>query len=434
MDNVIIFRDREDAGRRLAARLADLHEHQPIIIGLPRGGVVVAREVARTLQAPLDVIVVRKLGVPSHLELGFGAISEQDVVVLNDEVINMTGVDDNVLRASIKREREVLDKRLHIIRNVHPQLDIVDRTVIIVDDGLATGIDALAACRVAKARGASRIVLAVPVAPAGWDRMFAREADSCIALQAPTDFGAVGGFYDSFEPVEDHEVLRCLQTRTEGAHYVPLPHAVAIPMDAKRLPGVLTVPREPMGTVIFAHGSGSSHRSARNRFVASRLNDAGFATLLFDLLTDDELDDEERLYDLHLHAQRLVHATAWVRTQSGLETLPVGWYGSSTGAAVAIIASLEPTAKVCSIVSRGGRPDLAEDALDALRVPTLLIVGAHDPHVLALNREARTRMQCRTELHVVPGAGHLFEEPGALDAAARASIDWFTRCRELPHE
>ena len=122
MHDELVFRDREDAGRRLAARLVQCHESQPVIIGLPRGGVVVAKEVARTLQAPLDVIVVRKLGVPSHLELGFGAIAEDGVVVLNDEVIHMTGVDEQVLQASITRERDVLDKRLRTIRNVRSQI------------------------------------------------------------------------------------------------------------------------------------------------------------------------------------------------------------------------------------------------------------------------------------------------------------------------
>ena len=205
--------------------------------------------------------------------------------------------------------------------------------------------------------------------------------------------------------------------------------AVQIPAGRVELAGDLVVPAGALALVIFAHGSGSSRFSPRNRFVAGVLNQAGFATLLFDLLTaaEENLDRYSGQYrfDIPLLAARLEAATVWARGEPELATLKVGYFGASTGAAAALIAAANRPEEVGAIVSRGGRPDLAADFLDRVRAPTLLIVGGNDPVVLELNRQALRKLRCEARLEVVPGAGHLFEEPGALERVAELARDWF---------
>lgn len=204
--------------------------------------------------------------------------------------------------------------------------------------------------------------------------------------------------------------------------------AVAVIADAVTLSGDLVLPSAARGLVLFAHGSGSSRLSPRNRYVAGVLNEDGLATLLFDLLTPAEDTDRAARFDIPLLARRLVAACAWVRSQRELNGLPIGLFGASTGAAAALIAAAELGESVRAVVSRGGRPDLAPpEALARVRAPTLLIVGEWDREVLALNRGAARHLRCEHDLVIVPGATHLFEEPGTLEQAAVAARDWFVR-------
>lgn len=190
------------------------------------------------------------------------------------------------------------------------------------------------------------------------------------------------------------------------------------------LPGRLAVPEDATGVVAFAHGSGSSRSSPRNRLVASLLEEAGLATLLFDLLTPEEAADRRNVFDVPLLADRLEAATAWLGSEPSTRNLPVAYFGASTGAAAALWAAAEERC-VRAVVSRGGRPDLAEARLAQVRAPTLLVVGGRDPAVLRLNDEARRRLHCACELRVVAGASHLFEEAGALEAVGGLARDWF---------
>jgi thioredoxin len=185
------------------------------------------------------------------------------------------------------------------------------------------------------------------------------------------------------------------------------------------------VPEAAKGIVIFVHGSGSSRHSPRNQFVATVLNRAGLGTLLFDLLTPDEEHDRANVFDIGLLAARLVGVTHWLGTQPEVHGLPVGYFGASTGAGAALWAAAETGVDVAAVVSRGGRPDLAGARLAAVRAPTLLIVGGDDDVVLGLNRRAAAQLRCEHRLEVVPGAGHLFEEPGTLRASAELARDWF---------
>lgn len=219
------------------------------------------------------------------------------------------------------------------------------------------------------------------------------------------------------------------------ARNVILPKAgeVSIPVGDEAIAGDLAIPAEAQGIVLFAHGSGSSRHSPRNRFVAGELQKADIATLLVDLLTLeeerlDEMSEGSLRFDIGLLASRLEAASDWVRSNATTRDLPIGYFGASTGAAAALVAAAaEWRGKVSAVVSRGGRPDLAHDTLGAVRAPTLLIVGGDDHVVIGLNRQALARLSCEKRLEIVPGATHLFEEPGTLERVATLAADWFVR-------
>jgi dienelactone hydrolase len=202
---------------------------------------------------------------------------------------------------------------------------------------------------------------------------------------------------------------------------------VTIPAGPVRLPGILAWPRQPCGMVLFVHGSGSGRLSPRNASVAQQLRAAGLGTLLFDLLTEAEALNRENVFDIDLLAQRLLAATAWLGNEPETSGLPLGYFGASTGAAAALKAAAMSSIEIEAVVSRGGRPDLAGDALPRVRAPTLLLVGGRDTVVLGLNRGALNRLTCFARLVVVPGASHLFEEPGTLEEVGRLAASWFVR-------
>lgn len=193
------------------------------------------------------------------------------------------------------------------------------------------------------------------------------------------------------------------------------------------LPGTLVVPSDATGLVVFAHGSGSSRLSPRNALVADRLHDRGVGTLLFDLLTPAEDTDYSTRFDIPLLAQRLLDATSWLRQEPGMDAGGLGFFGASTGAAAALVAAASLGDQVSAVVSRGGRPDLAGDALPQVKAPTLLLVGGFDHEVIELNREAQARMTAPTELRIIPGATHLFEEAGTLEQVGEEAGAWFER-------
>ena len=189
--------------------------------------------------------------------------------------------------------------------------------------------------------------------------------------------------------------------------------------------GFLGVPQEAKGIVLFAHGSGSGRHSPRNNHVAAKLRDAGIATLLLDLLTPVEESDRAYVFDIRLLATRLVEATDWVRRDETTRDVPIGYFGASTGAGAALLAAATRGPQIAAVVSRGGRPDLAADALPQVTAPTLLIVGSLDTTVIEFNRRARERLRAPSELVIIPGASHLFEEPGTLDEVIAHSRAWF---------
>ncbi|MEV7592574.1 phosphoribosyltransferase [Streptomyces sp. NPDC089922] len=417
----MLFPHRAGAGERLAAALRHLEGERPVVLGLPRGGVPVAFRVARALGAPLDVIVVRKLGVPHHRELGFGAIGEGGVRVISEDIVRTSRLTPQDLEAVERAEQTELARRARAFRGDRPRVALDGRTVIVVDDGIATGATAVAACQVVRAQGAAHVVLAVPVAPPDAVARLGEAADEVVCLSAPAAFRAVGEWYEDFSQTSDEEVVTLLARAAASARS---PASIPVEVDAggTALAGDLAVPVGAAAVVMFAHGSGSGRRSPRNRSVAAELNRAGLGTLLFDLLTPAEEGDRANVFDIGTLAARLTGATAWLRRR---EPLAVGYFGASTGAAAALWAASAADADIGAVVSRGGRPDLAAGRLGGVRAPTLLVVGGRDPAVLDLNRRAREELRCENRLDVVPGATHLFEEPGALDEVARLARDWF---------
>lgn len=425
-----VFKDRVEAGRELAAALAGYRGQDVVVLGLPRGGIPVAFEVAVALDAPLDIIVVRKLGVPFQPELAMGAIGEHGTRVLDRRVLRMSGVTERELQAVETAEREVLDRRTAHFRAVRPPEPLTGRVALIVDDGMATGSTARVACRIARELGAARVVLAVPVAPADTLAAF-DEADDVVCLASPEAFSAVGRYYRDFSATSDTDVLQLLDTaaRRPVLHQSrgePIDEDVLIPADGVQLEAHLHLPSAG-GVVLFAHGSGSSRHSPRNRAVARVLQQAGLGTLLLDLLSAEEELDRRAVFDIELLASRLLSATRWLRSEHSQAPHPVGYFGASTGAAAALWAAAEPGAEIAAVVSRGGRPDLAGPRLASVTAPTLLIVGGSDWQVLELNREAAARLRCPHRVEVIPGATHLFEEPGALEQVAALARGWFTQ-------
>jgi putative phosphoribosyl transferase len=415
--------------------------------------------VAAALGLPLDVFVVRKLGAPLQPELAVGAIAPGGVTILDEALIDRLGVSQHEIVDKANAERVELERRESLYRGAGPLPDVDEKLVILVDDGLATGSTMKAAIEAVRRLGASRVVVAVPVAPAQTCLEIDRIADDVVCLSCPEFFRAVGEWYLDFGQVSDAEVRRLLadSRKLRGAKTLALPSGrsewaddavdyeddqecaaepaqvrerhVKVPGRGAVLDGDLAIPANARGVVLFAHGSGSSRHSPRNKAVARELNEAGYATLLLDLLTRSEeaidIQTAELRFNIELLAKRLLWATEWVKRQPQLAALPIGYFGASTGAAAALIAAAQRPDDVSAVVSRGGRPDLAMDHLVSVRAPTLLIIGGRDAEVIELNRQAFSKLRCGREMVIVPGAGHLFEDPGALEQVSRLAERWF---------
>jgi putative phosphoribosyl transferase len=439
------FANRRDAGRRLAQQLDRWAGHGDVtVLGLPRGGVPVAFEVARALRAPLDAFVVRKLGVPGHEEFAMGAVASGGASALNEDVIRELQIPTEQLTAVARREMAEVLRRDQAFRAGRRFPDLSGRTVLLVDDGIATGATMTAAVRAVRLLGPARVIVATPVIAETARRALLGEADDVVCVALPDEFLAVGAWYLDFEQTSDDEVVQLLREASRWewvAEHTSAAAAVArevrIPAGGVTLVGDLAIPDGAQGVVIFAHGSGSSRRSPRNRRVAEALQRRKFATLLFDLLTagEETLDRDATLrFDIEFLAQRLVAATLWAVRYEGIAPLPIGYFGASTGAAAALRAAATQPELVRTIVSRGGRPDLAGASLARVTCPTLLIVGSRDHDVIEMNRWALDEMRHApsVELQLVPGATHLFEEAGTLDEVIRLAGDWFARHLAVP--
>ena len=432
---VAIVEDRRDAGGELAGALAGLRGEDAVVLGLPRGGVPVAFEVARGLGTPLDLLVAGKLGVPFEPELGVGAVAEAEVSVDDESVTRGAGVCEETLEEVEARERAEVARRSARLQAVRPEVPVSGRTAVAADDELAAGSIARAACALARAKGARRVVLAVPVAPESAAASLEGEADGVVVLAEPAYVLAIGQVYRDFSQTSDAEVLALLW-ESLPAETAPasspaprdrpgLDEEVEVVAAGVRLAGRLAVSTKAAGLVVFAHGSGSGRHSPPNRLVAGVLWQAGFGTLLIDLLTRSEALDRSKVFDVELLRHRLGEATAGPKAREERRKRAVGYFGASTGAADAARHGAAPGAPVAAVVSRRGRSDLAGPWLTEVRAPILIIVGGADDVVLRLNRDAGGRLACRNKPSVVPGASHLFEGSGTLEVVAGLATAWY---------
>lgn len=441
----MMLANRDDAGQQLAEKLCEYADRDDVIVlGIPRGGVPVAFQISSRLHAPLDIFLSRKLGVPGHEELAFGALAAGDGRYLDESVIQAAGISASAIEQVTNRVKKVLNERATMYRGDRPAPNVANRIVILVDDGVATGASAYAAIHALRQMKPATIVLAVPVMPASTQAWLQKQVDKLVCLYAPESFYAVGQFYMDFGQVDDQEVITLLHKSLTPVNSDPPrfreieTQEVVIDLNTVRLSGVLSVPKDATGLVLFVHGSGSGRHSPRNQFVAQILQSHGLATLLFDLLTADEerVDQHTSQYrfDINLLAGRLIETTRWIQKMAGVRDLPIGYFGASTGAAAALIAAAELPHQIVAVVSRGGRPDLAGDYLIHVEAAVLLIVGGEDQTVLQLNQGALQRLHCTDKrLDVIPRATHLFEEEGTLEMVARHAADWFDRTLGRSH-
>lgn len=418
------FVNREQAGQALANRLRSHITEDTVILGVPRGGIPVAFEVAKALNRPLDILAVKKIGVPSRPEVALGAISEDGVPYFDESLVRRLHIQEKYLLEAAQEKHQELRQQLAKFRSSRPPIDLMKKDLIVIDDGIATGATLRAAVSVLRQRGARKITLAAPVGARLAVESLLEIADEVIALVIPEDFVAVGMWYEEFPQVTETEVLEKLET----LQYLDFPRQQEVILnDANEdLRGDWTLVEKEKGLIIFAHGSGSSRKSPRNQYVAQELNKIGFSTLLVDLLTMEESLNRQNVFDIDLLTQRLLSVTDDILKYYKNKTPRLAYFGASTGAAAALGAAALSRQAILAVVSRGGRPDLADKNLKEVSAPTLLIVGSEDQTVLSLNKKAQASLKS-SHLVTIPGASHLFEEPGTLEEVVEYSAQWFAQ-------
>lgn len=415
------IKDRVDAGKKLAQKIKLGEWTDPYILALPRGGVPVAHTIASHLNLDWNILLVKKIGAPLHPEFAIGAVAEDDVPLWNQWALSRFGYSPKELDEEVRKAKMKISSYKKKWRKDRKLPELAHRDVLLVDDGLATGMTMKASIQYLRSQNVKRIGVLVPVASGFAKHEIEPTVESFICLEIPEPFSSVSLAYQDFTQVSDSTVTQLLNERNKLKPFER--RQVQIPAAFETLPGLLTLPENPKALIIFAHGSGSTHKSVRNQFVAEQLNSAGYATLLFDLLTAQEGKVRENVFNIDLLSNRLLSATKWAQTVPELKTLSLNYFGASTGAAAALVAvAKDETAS--SVVSRGGRPDLAHEYLNRIKCPVLLLVGDQDHGVIEYNEEALALLK-KGSLEYIPNAGHLFEEPGALEAVADTARNWW---------
>ncbi|HVY25373.1 MAG TPA: alpha/beta family hydrolase [Polyangiaceae bacterium] len=428
----MVYRDRHHAGVLLARELGSYASQHPLILAIARGGVPVAAALAAELDAELDVMVVQKLGVPGHPYITAGALSSRGASSINHKALGGFGISPVALDRVLDTQRLVLAQQEREIRGTGAPKSVEGRLVVVVDDAVMTGTTLHTAIAALRAAGARAIVLATPAGSDGALTSLRGEADDVVCPSVRSHLDSLNEVYENAAGVsvgyarEAYERFERERPRATNPRSPSLHRDVPIPAGNVKLAGTLAVPERATAVVVFLHGSGSNRFSSRNRHVAATLEQAGFATLLFDFLTAEEqaIDSVTRELgsDLALLANRAVAVLDWMATEPSTARLPVVLFGASSGAAAALLAVAQQPGRVSCVVSRGGRPDLAEAVLERISTPTLLLVGSEDHAVLELNREAARRLRGPHSLLVVPRASHLFAEPGTLDAVSDLTL------------
>ncbi|MBI2207675.1 MAG: alpha/beta fold hydrolase [Candidatus Rokubacteria bacterium] len=426
------FHDRTDAGRRLADALAPFVTPPAVVAGIPRGGVAVALPVVERFGLPLTVVYARKLTAPIAPELAFGALDEDGEVILEPRIVATLGLQrDDIDRARTRVAAEIR-RRMQLYQVPPLATYLPGASVLLVDDGLATGNTMRAAVAYARRHGAREIVVAVPCASVEAAERFRHEADRFVGLVIDPGFYAVGAYYEDFSPVEDAAVCRMLeQAQRIIAGSDPPASGLAVSFKNSRglrLAGELLVPDGPgrHPVVVFAHGWGSSKASPRNRMVATALVAAGIAAFLFDFTGHGDSEGTDEDSTAAQQHDDLRSAADILETLDEVDSRRLGIAGASSGAAAALLFAAEDQ-RVKALVMRSGNARGAELAAERVRAPTLLIVGALDAPILAVNEELLARLAGTKRMEIVPGGNHLFEDPAALRRAATLTVEWFAR-------
>ncbi len=414
--------DREHAGRQLARALRRFSMAEPLVIAVGSESVPVARQITDRLQCDLDVLLITDVCSPGDFHEVIGAVTEGGVSVIDRTACAKNRIDAVAIEAAIHRGLSEASRRALVVRGGRTFARLQGRLVIVVDDRIESAMRLSAAISAMRRAGASRVVAAAPIGERIAVENLQIVADEVICPMVVAGNSSPEDWFEQPETVTDTDVAAMLRmaARHEVAIEVGDPHG-----RGWQVHGTLAVPRGARGVVVFAHGSGSSRWSPRNQEVAASLNDAGFATILFDLLTEDEGTDRHLVFDIDYLAERLIAVVDWCAGDDRLQHLPIGLFGASTGAAAALVAAARRPDRVRAVVSRGGRPDLAMGSLPYVEAPTLLIVGGDDDQVLRLNEQALTQFAQLARIEIVPGATHLFEEPGALERVSLLAGSWF---------
>jgi putative phosphoribosyl transferase len=426
-----LFRDRADAGEALGLSLRKfVREPDVIVLGLARGGVPIAQKVASTLGAPLGVLVSQKIGVPGIEEVPLGAIAEGSDGVATDSVAWYIGVPSHALSMLAERERGELERRALVYRSGHALPSLRGRFVIVVDDGVATGTTLRAAARAIRRQKPRRLIAAVPIASRLGSKELRGDVDELIAIVTPEQFTTIAAAYRDY-PTMSGEADVGSRSHRERTLEIPV-HRGSVPADLG-LPGTmsLTAMRTTdgaRGLAILAHGCGSSRNSYRNRYIAGRLRLSGYATLRVDLLTCEEQrvegNNSSKRFDVERMAARLANVCDWAASEGIDGAHRIILAGAGTGAAVALSAASRRPGRIFAIAACAGRVDLAADVLPCVDAPVMLIVGEADPETLRVNQAAMRSLPRTARLIRVPRAGHTFDEPGSLGAAAENIVKW----------
>lgn len=424
------FTNREQAGQELARKLRSHITEDTVILGVPRGGIPVAFEVARSLNRPLDLLAVKKIGVPDRPEVALGAISEDGIPYLDEVLIRQLNVSKTYIQQTSEEKLRQLKEMLIKLRGAAQSFNLKQKDIIIVDDGIATGATLKAAVSVLRKRGVRKITLAAPVGARQSIEELKKVADEVVTLISPDDFVAVGFWYETFPQVTEKEVIQKLET-LQYLHF-PRRQEIILHKENLELHGDWTVVENERGLIIFALVSGDSRLSLRNQYIANEFNKSGFSTLLFDLLAIPESLDRHHISDIETLSQRLLMATDEILKYYKNKPPHLAYFGVSTGAAAALSAAPLSQHTISAVVSRSGRPDLAEQYLGQVTAPTLFIVGAEDKNILRLNQKALSSME-NARLVNIPGATHI-EESTAMEEVIEYAIQWFSECIQRQQE
>lgn len=429
------FIDRAEAGRRLAHRLEFLQSEDLVVLGLPRGGVPVAYEVAIALDAPLDVLVVRKLGLPHNPEVAMGAIGEGGTRVLDAEIMQLARVDKDDLDQVERMEKDELASRVLRFRQGRNRLDLEGKTALIIDDGLATGSTARVACVVARQLGAERIIVAAPVASPEAAEKILEVADLFVCLSTPTPFRAVGAHYIDFGQTEDSEVVMLLDaaSRLAGSgRNKELPpdrnEEINLAVDSVVLSAELRLPFAVGNIVVLARGVAGETSYSASLYAAAVMNGAGIGTILIDLVTATERALSVAP-DNYVLVRRLVLVTERLQSWPELKGLPMGYFDAGAGATVLLGAAANEGGAVSAVVAFAPRLDDAGSWVSEVSAATLMLYGRADEELLERNRQSANRMRCPHLQIVVETDAGPADSPTTVTVrgVAEHARDWFLR-------